>query len=166
MAITNRNMPVGTRLVADYKKTRYACTVEKAEEGEGVLYALEDGKQFKSPSAAGSAVMGGTACNGWRVWTVEGEEPPAKETKSAAKEKGGSKARKPRKTNSKLIYAMEDQAGVPDGMARFWCNACMDAFEAEDGKVPEQCPQGHSSDDAELTAPVGVTAEAEVGAAE
>jgi hypothetical protein len=161
MAITNRNMPVGTRLVADYKKTRYVCTVEKAEEGEGVVFALEDGKKFKSPSAAGSAVMGGTACNGWRFWTVEGEEPPAKEPKPAAK-KGGAKtrkSRKPRRTSSKLIYAMEDQSGVPEGMARFWCNACMDAFEAEDGKLPEQCPQGHSADDPELTAPAGVDAE-------
>jgi hypothetical protein len=147
----------------DYRKQRYVCTVEQAEEGEGVLYALEDGKKFKSPSAAGSAVMGGTACNGWRFWTVEGEDPPAKETKPAAK-RGGTKtkkARKPRKTSSKLIHAMPDQTGVPEGMARFWCNACMDAFEAEDGKVPEQCPQGHRADDPELTAPAGVTAEAE-----
>jgi hypothetical protein len=66
MPVANRNLPVGARLVADYKKTRYVCTVEAAEEGEGVLYALEDGKKFKSPSAAGSAVTGRTACNGWR----------------------------------------------------------------------------------------------------
>jgi hypothetical protein len=162
MAITNRDLPIGTRLVADYKKTRYLCTVERAEEGESAVYTLEDGKKFKSPSAAGSAVMGGTACNGWRFWSVEGEEPPAKEAKPAAAKKGGVKtSRKARKTSTKLIYAMPDQSGVPEGMARFWCNPCMDAFEAEDGKVPEQCPQGHSADDAELTAPSGVTAEAE-----
>jgi hypothetical protein len=167
MAITNRDLPVGTRLVADYKETRYVCTVEKAEEGEGVLYALEDGKRFKSPSAAGSAVMGGTACNGWRFWTVEGEEPPAREAKPAAKKggaKSGRKTRNPRTTSTKLIYAMPDQSGVPDGMARFWCNACMDAFEAEDGKLPKECPQGHRWDDEELTAPAGVEAEAEVTA--
>jgi hypothetical protein len=165
MAITNRDLPVGTRLVADYKKTRYVCTVEQAEEGEGVVFALEDGKKFKSPSAAGSAVMGGTACNGWRFWRIEGEDPPARETKPGTQKKGGSKrTRKPRKTSSKLIYAMEDQSGVPDGMARFWCNACMDSFEAEDGKVPEQCPQGHRADDPELTAPAGVTAQAEATA--
>jgi hypothetical protein len=164
MAITNRDLPIGTRLVADYKKTRYVCTVEAGDEEGGAIFALEDGKKFKSPSAAGSAVMGGTACNGWRFWTVEGEEPPAKEPKPAAK-KGGTKssckARKPRKASTNLIYAMPDQSGVPEGMARFWCNACMDAFEAEDGKLPEQCPQGHSADDPELTAPSGVTAETE-----
>jgi len=164
MAVTNRNLPIGTRLVADYRKAHYVCTVEAAEEGEGVLYTLEDGKKFKSPSAAGSAVMGGTACNGWRFWTVEGEEPPAKETELAAK-KGGSKSgrkrRSTRNTSTKLIYAMPDQSGVPEGMARFWCNACMDSFEAEDGKVPEEYPQGHRADDDELTAPAGLTAEAE-----
>src|SRR3546814_1952134 len=34
---------------------------------------------YKSPSAAGSAVMGGTACNGWRFWSLEGEEAAPKE---------------------------------------------------------------------------------------
>jgi hypothetical protein len=165
MAITNRDLPVGTRLVADYRKTRYVCSVEAGEEGEGVLYALQDGKKFKSPSAAGSAVMGGTACNGWRFWTVEGEEPPAREPKPAAT-KGGSKSgrkrRSTRNTSTKLIYAMPDQSGVPEGMARFWCNACMDAFEAEDGKLPETCPEGQNADDPEFTAPTGVEAEVEV----
>jgi hypothetical protein len=44
MAIANRNLTVGTRLVADYKKTRYVCTVEAAEEDEGVLFALEEAR--------------------------------------------------------------------------------------------------------------------------
>jgi hypothetical protein len=172
MAITNRDLPIGTRLVADYKKTRFFCTVEAGEEEGGTVFVLEDGKRFKSPSAAGSAVMGGTACNGWRFWTVEGEEEPAPKTakpaapKKPAGAKGGRKARKPRKTSNSLISAMPDQSGVPDGMARFWCNACMDAFEAEDGKVPEECPQGHRADDAELTAPAGVTADAKAEATE
>jgi hypothetical protein len=164
MVISNRNLTAGIRLVVDYKKTRFVCTVEAGEEEGQTLFTLEDGKKFKSPSAAGSAVMGGTACNGWRFWTVEGEEAPAKETKPAAKrvgKGGGAKTRKRRTTTStKLIYAMPDQTGVPDGMARFWCNACMDAFEAEDGKVPEECPQGHRGDDPELTAPVGAESEA------
>jgi hypothetical protein len=166
MAITNRDLPVGTRLVADYKKQRFVCTVEAGEEGE-VLYALEEGKKFKSPSAAGSAVMGGTACNGWRFWNVEGAEPPAKEVKPAAKKggpKNGRKTRKPRTTSTKLIYAMPDQSGVPDGMARFWCNACMDSFEAEDGKLPTECPAGHKADDPEFTAPSGVEPEGDAAA--
>jgi hypothetical protein len=111
--------------------------------------------------------MGGTACNGWRFWTVEGEEPPAKEPRTAAKKgasKSGRKTRKPRNTSTKLIYAMPDQSGVPEGMARFWCNACMDSFEAEDGKLPEKCPQGHKADDPEFTAPSGVEPEGDAAA--
>jgi hypothetical protein len=75
MAIENRNLAVGTRLVASYKKQTYVCTVEATEEGAGVLFALEGGKKFKSPSAAGSHIMGGKAVNGWRFWSVEGEAP-------------------------------------------------------------------------------------------
>ena len=55
MAIKDRNLSVGTRLVASYKKERYVCTVE--QDGEGIAFVLEDGRRFKSPSAAGSAVM-------------------------------------------------------------------------------------------------------------
>ena len=71
MAIEDRNLTVGTRLVANYRKQAHACMVEKAEEGEGVRFALEDGRKFKSASAAASAVMGGKAVNGWRFWSVQ-----------------------------------------------------------------------------------------------
>jgi len=166
MAIENRNLLAGTRLVANYKKQTFVCTIEVAEEGDGIVFVF-DGKAYRSPSAAGSAVMGGTACNGWRFWTVEGEEaePTEKPTKSARATKPSSKVanpkpRKGRKT-TKLIYPMPDQTGASEGMTRWWCNACMDAFEVYGAEKPEQCPEGHRIDDAELTAPAGVTAEAE-----
>ena len=41
MAIENRNLLVGTRLVANYKKQRYVCTVEANPEDEGVIFVLE-----------------------------------------------------------------------------------------------------------------------------
>ena len=72
MAIEDRNLTVGTRLVASYRKQAHVCMVEKAEEGEGILFVLEDGRKFKSASAAASAVMGGKAVNGWRFWSVQG----------------------------------------------------------------------------------------------
>ena len=53
MAITNRDLPVGTRLVADYKQTRYVCTVEPGEEGEGVLYALGGRQEVQEPIGGG-----------------------------------------------------------------------------------------------------------------
>jgi hypothetical protein len=60
MPIDNRELTAGTRLVARYKKEEYTATVVEGEEG-GLRYRLEDGREFKSPSAAGSAVMGGVA---------------------------------------------------------------------------------------------------------
>ena len=97
MAIENRNLEVGTRLVANYKKQTYVCTVEAGEGDEGVAFVLGDGKRFKSPSAAGSSVMGGVACNGWRFWTVEGEQATlaVDAAQSAPKERkaGGTRTR-------------------------------------------------------------------------
>ena len=69
MAIKDRNLSVGTKLTATYKKQRYTALVVEGEEGK-LRYRLEDGREFKSPSAAGSAVMGGNACNGWNFWSL------------------------------------------------------------------------------------------------
>ncbi len=64
----------GTRLVARYKGQEY--TAEVVQTDQGLRYQLADGREFKSPSTAGSAVMGGTACNGWRFWSLAGSLPP------------------------------------------------------------------------------------------
>ena len=84
MAITNRDLPVGTRLVADYKKAHYVCVVEAGEDGKKA-FVLEDGKRYKSPSSAASAVMGGSAANGWKFWSLEGATPAANAAQSAPK---------------------------------------------------------------------------------
>lgn len=68
MSIENRNLKAGTKLVARYKGTEYSAEVVKTK--DGMRYRLEDEREFKSPSSAGSAVMGGSACNGWRFWTL------------------------------------------------------------------------------------------------
>ncbi len=70
--IENRNLKPGTVLIKRYKRRDYRCEVVK---GEGGKLAFRVGrKEYPSPSAAGSAVMGGVACNGWTWWTVEGAE--------------------------------------------------------------------------------------------
>ncbi len=107
MSIEDRSLKPGTVLVARYKKRDHRCEVVKGAEGK-VAFRV-GGKEYGSPSAAGSAVMGGTACNGWRFWTPEGTE--AKPTKAArtpkaaktpaAKAKGsakGKRAAKPEKS--------------------------------------------------------------------
>ena len=160
MAIENRALPVGTRIWANYKKQRYVCTVEAGEEEGTVLFVLEDGSKHKSPSAAGSKVMGGKAVNGWRFWTVEGDEPaPEAETKPEKKSRG-------KKQQTKTVFKTPSQEGMPEGSTRYFCSACMDGFVAEGIEEPEACPKGHRNDDAELNAPAGVTSaeEAEVTA--
>jgi hypothetical protein len=144
MSIENRNLEAGTRLVARYKGRTYSAEVVQTE--DGLRYRLEDGKEFKSPSAAGSAVMGGVACNGWRFWSLEGQEPAPKERKEA-KTKG-----KARGSKFRTIKKLPNQQGLEEGQARYWCSACQKSFVVEDGQEPEACPEGHRNDDPEPTA--------------
>ena len=151
MAIDNRDLPAGTRLAANYKKQRYVCMLEAAGEGEdGVAFVLADGKRFKSPSAAASAVMGGKAVNGWRFWSLEGEAA-AEPTEPKGKAKKASRSKR-------LIHKVPNHQGDPKGRDRYWCTACMSSFLAEGDARPDVCPQGHRSDDPELTAPAGEAA--------
>ncbi len=76
-------LAVGTRLVARYKHAEHTADVVAGEDGK-TRYRLADGREFKSPSAAGSAVMGGIACNGWRWWSVEGSAGALKMKPAAA----------------------------------------------------------------------------------
>jgi hypothetical protein len=64
MAIQDRNLVAGTELMAKYKGMTYNCKVEAGD--DGLVFTLEDGRRFNSPSSAGSAIMGGKAVNGWR----------------------------------------------------------------------------------------------------
>src|SRR3954465_1428445 len=113
MPITNRDLPVGTKLTASYKKQTYTCTVEA--DGDGKLTFLVDGKSYSSPSSAGSAVMGGTACNGWRFWAVDGEEPPASEAPPTKQSKA--------KTAVTKLFKRIPGTGLAEGERRFWCLA-------------------------------------------
>jgi hypothetical protein len=124
MSIENRGLKPGTKLVAQYKGQEH--TAEVVETESGIRYRLADGKEYKSPSSAGSALMAGGACNGWRFWSLagEGEAAPAKRTRASTP-----------KTEAGFKQA-------EDG--RFWCNSCMDAFEAPKGVTPIGCPQGHA----------------------
>jgi hypothetical protein len=154
--IEDRNLAVGTRLVASYKKQTYVCTVEAAEDGDGVVFALEDGKRFKSPSAAASAVMNGSAANGWRFWSLEGAatgtaEPAANESPAPAEKP----AKAARRRTHKLIYKVPNQQSTPEGKQKFFCTACMKGFLVDAGDSPEVCPEGHRIDDPELTGAVG-----------
>ena len=141
MAIENRDLPVGTRLGANYKKTRYICNVETGEEEGSVVFVLEDGSRHKSPSSAGSRIMGGKAVNGWRFWTIEGNEPPQPEKPKA--ERKGQGQRK----QSRTVFKTPNQQGLDEGKSRWFCSACMKAFLQDSLDQPEACPDGHRNDD-------------------
>lgn len=95
MAIEDRALVVpGVRLVATYKKAPAVCTVVDAGDGK-IAFTLDGSdKVFSSPSAAGSAVMGGVACNGWRFWSIEGAEPSPKAPSTDSAEEKPKRARK------------------------------------------------------------------------
>ena len=152
MAIEDRNLAVGTRLVASYRKQVYVCMVERAEDGEGVLFALEDGRKFKSASSAASTVMGGKAVNGWRFWSIQGAEPKDKE--------GGERPETQAAKSKRLVYRVPNQKGIAEGQSRWFCRACMKGFVIEGGGQPEACPAGHRANDPELTAAAGPAEEA------
>ena len=76
MAIEDRSLKPGTTLVAKYKGKEHTAEVIAGKDGT-VRYRLADGHDFASPSAAGKAVMGGIACNGWRFWSLADANAPA-----------------------------------------------------------------------------------------
>ena len=74
MAIENRDLETGTKLIARYKKEEFRAEVVAGEEGK-VKYRLTDGRQFKSISSAGTAITS-KACNGWAFWSIETDGAP------------------------------------------------------------------------------------------
>ena len=107
-AAQRKAIAAGQTLTAKYKGTQYAVEVVEGEGGK-LLYRLGDGREFKSPSSAGSAVMGGSACNGWVFWRVDDRTAgaatkPAKATVKPA-------AKKPAKTTAKVERQRCDTCG-------------------------------------------------------
>src|SRR5437867_7697414 len=95
MAIQDRNLSVGTKLYARYKGQTYTAEVIDKEGKPG--YRLADGREFKSPSAAGTAITG-LACNGWAFWSVgDGAENTGPVTST--------KARSPARSTSTITPA-------------------------------------------------------------
>lgn len=78
MPLTREQATVGTRLCGRYKSEDFTATVVQTRQGLG--YRLADGREFRSPSGAGRAVMGGVACNGWRFWRLAEHEPHTADT--------------------------------------------------------------------------------------
>ena len=114
MPLENRNLEAGTRLAARYKGTTYTCEVVQTE--EGLRFRLEDGREFKSPSSAASAVMGGMAANGWRFWS------PAEEIAE------------------KVAAPKEERQSKKNGQVeRFRCLHCMHIYKTQKSAASCRC---------------------------
>jgi hypothetical protein len=156
MVIENRDAVVaGTKLIASYKKQAYLCTVEGGEDGK--LAFIYDGKSYSSPSSAGTAITG-TACIGWRFWSLaDGTVAPAKalrkgKTKAqpAAMPKTARRRREEEKAKPTILHRHNNQEDLEPGQVRWVCNACMKIFSVGGDGTPDACPEGHRNDDAEL----------------
>ena len=149
MPIENRNLTKGTKLTGRYHKQSYSCEVVENAEGK-LRYHLEDGREFKSPSAAGMAITG-HACDGWEFWSLQTEEncscqkPKAKET--AAQNKRPEPAQNAAKTDPKKtgVFLVPNQKGVPEGQIRWFCRDCGKSFIASAVEVPGVCPAKHQA---------------------
>ena len=146
MAIENRDLEPGTKLIAKYKKEEYRAEVIAGEEAGKVKYRLADGREFRSPSAAGTAITG-KACNGWAFWSLEThgapidpQEPESSEGEAA--EDAGEQDQPP----SAGFRRVPNQKGVGEGEVRLYCDACKTSFTTTADQQPETCPEGHGPD--------------------
>lgn len=96
MTIENRSaLASGQILVARYKGKTHKLTIVDGEDGS-LAFKLGS-KVYASPSGAGKAVMNGVACNGWRFWSLDGQEPAAKTAAKAAPKPKTARKPKPAK---------------------------------------------------------------------
>jgi hypothetical protein len=159
MPIENRNLTKGTKLMGRYHRQSYSCEVVENAEGK-LRYLLEDGKEFKSPSAAGKAITG-HACDGWVFWTVQTEENATANVKSqesaTTETSPATKTEQPKTTPEPAqnaaksdpkksgVFLVPNQKGVPEGQIRWHCRECGKSFNASAVEVPGICPNHQPS---------------------
>src|SRR5688572_1377372 len=104
MAIENRNLEAGTRLIGRYKGKTTVCLVEAGEEGKIVFRLEGKDKTFSSLSSAATEITRGPI-NGWAFWSREDEEtakPEKASGKTGSTKKDGAKTAK--RTTRKPAY--------------------------------------------------------------
>ena len=147
MAIENRNLEAGTKLIAKYKKAEYRAEVIPGEEGK-LRFRLADGREFKSPSSAGTAITK-KPCNGWAFWSVE---PDGTQTEPQEPESSNGQGEDSEETETAEqrptagFRRVPNQKGVGEGEVRLYCDACQKSFTARVDQHPDACPEGHGSD--------------------
>ena len=159
MPIENRNLIKGTKLTGRYHKQSYSCEVVENAEGK-LRYKLEDGREFKSPSAAGMAITG-HACDGWVFWSVQRDENAPAENESKPENANAAEPNQtaetvvepappaptaakadPKKTG---VFLVPNQKGVPEGQIRWFCRDCGKSFITSATEIPGVCPAKHQA---------------------
>ena len=127
MAIEDRNLQPGTRLVARHKKRDRTCEVARID--DGIRYRLDDGTEHKSPSSAGKAVVG-HACNGWVFWSLAGAVRAPRRAKAEPKTKASraTKGTKPGKQTRGKRGAKRKVARAAAKSQTYGCGACGESF--------------------------------------
>ena len=138
MALENRDLKAGQKLVARYKGQEHTVLV-LGDDKVGLGFELDGKTIYKSLSTAGNAVTGGSV-NGWRFWSQEGDLKAKRE--SEAKPAGTKRGVKP-ESRVKQIRRVPNQKGVTEGQVKWHCSACMASFLADSAAEPDACPQGH-----------------------
>jgi hypothetical protein len=155
MPIENRNLEPGTKLVSHFKKETYHALLVTGPEGK-VLYQLSpyDGREFKSPSALGTAVTG-KACNGWTFWSVAPDEARVVETSEASPDEPPEEDSQPastyveagmefaQPTDGPRFHKVPNQKNVAPGQVRLHCYTCRSSFIVPEDRNPDTCPMGH-----------------------
>jgi len=138
MAIENRNLEPGAKLIAKYKKEEYRAEVIAGEDGK-VKYRLADGREFKSPSAACTAITG-KACNGWAFWSVETDSTqtePQEPESTEEQDEGSEDTETLDQSPAAGFRRIPNQKGVEEGEVRLYCDDCQKSFTAPAGpKIP------------------------------
>ena len=164
MAIENRNLEPGTKLIAKYKKEEYRVEVIAGEEGK-IMYRLADGREFKSPSSAGTAISG-KACNGWAFWSLgtgaahegppeteaplkEDAEPESTLSEDSPEAAGEEQSYDPveeqfeEPSTGERFRRVPNQRGVEEGQVRLYCDSCQGSFTSPADQTVDTCPEGH-----------------------
>jgi hypothetical protein len=140
MAIENRDLTAGTKLVARYRGQEHSVLVVGDQE-TGLGFELDNGRIYKSLSSAGKAVMNGVSCNGWRFWSRAGDG--ATEGGEVAAPAHATKGN-PTPKAVRQISKIPNQKGVPEGQTKWFCSACQTSFLVDGKDAPDACPEGHT----------------------
>ena len=114
-------------------------------EPKGTDVRLEDGRESKSPSAAGTAIMDGKACNGWKFWNLCNNQEQPTPSESEAEPDPEPKSSDQTTTKTRLIRKLPNQKGLPEGAVRFYCDNCKESFVSAAPDESLACPKGHSN---------------------